>query len=131
VFFLVNRSDNGGCFLAGGKNGPLRGTKGSLFEGGIKVNAFIFSTSLIPSKYRGTKYSSLMHVTDWFPTILDLADINYDPPESKALDGYSQVDAWYGGTAPRSHVLYNFYYNVAGMSYNLWTNGSAAIRNER
>jgi arylsulfatase A-like enzyme len=31
--YIVVASDNGGCFKAGAKNGPLRGTKGSLFEG--------------------------------------------------------------------------------------------------
>jgi arylsulfatase A len=31
--YIIFASDNGGCYSAGGKNGPLRGTKGSLFEG--------------------------------------------------------------------------------------------------
>jgi arylsulfatase A-like enzyme len=31
--YIIFASDNGGCYLSGGKNGPLRGTKGSLFEG--------------------------------------------------------------------------------------------------
>jgi len=32
--FIIFASDNGGCYGSGGKNGPLRGTKGTLFEGG-------------------------------------------------------------------------------------------------
>ncbi len=31
--YIIFTSDNGGCHSSGGKNGPLRGTKGSLFEG--------------------------------------------------------------------------------------------------
>ena len=31
--YLILTSDNGGCYQAGAKNGLLRGTKGSLFEG--------------------------------------------------------------------------------------------------
>lgn len=33
--YLIVASDNGGCFQAGGRNGNLRGCKGSLFEGNI------------------------------------------------------------------------------------------------
>lgn len=29
----IHRSDHGGCYIAGGKGAPLRGTKGTLFEG--------------------------------------------------------------------------------------------------
>jgi arylsulfatase A-like enzyme len=31
--YIIFASDNGGCYMSGGQNGPLRGTKGSLFEG--------------------------------------------------------------------------------------------------
>lgn len=74
--YVIFMSDNGGCFHGGGKNGPLRGSKGSLFEGGIKVDSFIYSPML---KSSGTVYTGLMHVSDWFPTILALAGINYAP----------------------------------------------------
>jgi arylsulfatase B len=53
----------------GGKNSDLRGTKATLFEGGTKVDAFIYSP-LLPSDVVGTVYSNLFHVTDWFPTLL-------------------------------------------------------------
>ena len=35
--YIIFASDNGGCPASGGKNTPLRGAKGSLFEGGVKV----------------------------------------------------------------------------------------------
>jgi arylsulfatase A-like enzyme len=31
--YIIFASDNGGCYQAGGRNGDLRGSKGSLFEG--------------------------------------------------------------------------------------------------
>jgi arylsulfatase A-like enzyme len=31
--YIIFASDNGGCPTGGGRNAPLRGTKGSLFEG--------------------------------------------------------------------------------------------------
>jgi arylsulfatase A-like enzyme len=72
-----------------------------------------------------------MHVTDWFPTILDLADISYTPDDDYALDGVSQVDAWSSGTSTRYYMLYNSYYNVQNYFFDMWTNGSFAIRNTK
>ena len=132
--YIIFSSDNGGCYLSGGKNGPLRGSKGSLFEGGLKVDGFIYSasTAFIPEGSRGQLYNNLMHVSDWFPTILDLAGISYTPDEDSALDGVSHVDAWLGrdgATIPRDYMLYNYYYDVTDYAFNKWTNGSFAIRN--
>lgn len=31
--YIIFASDNGGCIKCGGRNGPLRGSKGTLFEG--------------------------------------------------------------------------------------------------
>eukprot|EP01035_Chromulina_nebulosa_P019812 gene19812-25756_t len=36
LYLLDQSIDNGGCHGGGGKNGPLRGSKGSLFEGAVK-----------------------------------------------------------------------------------------------
>jgi arylsulfatase A-like enzyme len=130
--YIIFASDNGGCFLSGGKNGPLRGTKGALFDGGLKVDSFIYSP-LISKSSQGMRYSKLMHVSDWFPTILDLASISYEPEESKILDGVSHVSAWLDGSeeTPRDYVLYNYYYGIGSMGLDKWTNGSFAIRNEK
>ena len=49
-----------------------------LYSGGVKVDSFIYS-SLLPSSSRGTVYPGIMHVSDWFPTILELSDSTYEP----------------------------------------------------
>jgi arylsulfatase A-like enzyme len=102
----------------------------ALNVGGVKVDAFIYSPQF-SSEIQGTTYSQIMHTTDWFPTILDLADITYDPPDGYELDGVSQVDGWYSGSAQRDYLLYNWYYNVENKFLDMWTNGSFAIRNSQ
>lgn len=52
-------------------NWPLRGTRGTYFEGGIRVPAFIWSPFM---KDRTPRVSTqLMHVTDWLPTLVHVA----------------------------------------------------------
>lgn len=45
-----------------------------MYAGGVKVDSFIYSP-LLPSSSRGSVYSNMMHVSDWFPTILELAGV--------------------------------------------------------
>lgn len=53
---LVLASDNGGCPDGGGSNYPFRGIKHTLFEGGVRVPAFVYSKSenLIPAEVNHT-----------------------------------------------------------------------------
>ena len=53
--------------MGGGKNGPLRGTKATLFEGGTKVDAFVYSP-LLDKSVQGSSFGNLMHVSDWCVT---------------------------------------------------------------
>ena len=69
---LIFSSDNGGSTKAGASNWPLRGDKGTLYEGGIRSVGFVHSP-LFPVGQMGTTSNSLMHVTDWFPTIMHFA----------------------------------------------------------
>ncbi len=130
-FFFA--SDNGGCYKGGGRNGGLRGCKGTLFEGGTHVDAFVHSP-LLPSSVQGSRYYGLTHVTDMFPTILDFIGIDYTPTSSaNSLDGYSHYDAIMGTSdSPRTQMLYNmwFKYNSDDIDYDM-ANSSFAIRNER
>jgi arylsulfatase A-like enzyme len=127
--YIIFMSDNGGCWYGGGRNGPLRGSKGALFEVGIKVDSFIYSSKL---SNPGTVYSGLMHISDWFPTIMALANINYSPSsEINKFDGVNQLDGWTGKSTPRTTILYNMYLELTDYNFNIWTNGSFAIRDNK
>ena len=78
-----------------GSSFPLRGKKGSLFEGGSRVPAFI-SSSLLSRPGRRERFP--VHITDWFPTLLSLAGVeefgerkidgvNFAPRLFKGYDG--------------------------------------------
>ena len=80
-------TDNGGG--PWDSNTPLRGTKETLFEGGIRGAAFVHS----PLLGRRGEWRGMMHLVDWVPTLLGAAGITPPP----GLDGR---DLW---QAIRSH----------------------------
>ena len=61
VMILI--SDNGGP-LDHSTNYPLRGGKGTLWEGGVRVEGWVHSPLLKPSQ-RGTTWAGLAHSSDW------------------------------------------------------------------
>ena len=137
--YLIFASDNGGCYSAGGKNGPLRGTKGTLLEGGTKVDAFVYSP-LLDSFWQGASYDHLMHVSDWFPTMVDMAGVtSFAARPDYPLDGVSHFAAWGGSSSssssssdpPRTHMLYNAATNVDKQEFDFSTNAPFAVRNAR
>lgn len=72
---VIFMSDNGGMEMAGADNGDLRGGKGSVLEGGVRVPSLISWPSVIsPSKLSDTP----IFVQDWLPTLLDAAGVEYD-----------------------------------------------------
>ena len=70
---IVFSSDNGAGQYSGNK--PLRGKKGDVLEGGVRVPAFVSGKPLRPHLNRnlGAVRTSLVHIVDWFPTLLSLA----------------------------------------------------------
>merc|ERR1712059_129092 len=84
----------------------MGGSKGTLWEGGTRTLA-----SLTAPKYveAGGTDHTLIHVTDWYTTLLSAAGLN---PSSNDLDG---LDQWAtlrdpAVPSPRTEILYNIHY---------------------
>lgn len=67
---MIFSSDNGGDPFYRGFNYPLRGYKKTLWEGGVKACGFVHGQML---KRKGVISRDLIHVTDWYPTLVNLA----------------------------------------------------------
>jgi arylsulfatase A-like enzyme len=80
----------------------LRGQKGTLYEGGVRVCAFVNW----PGKLKPSKFKAPMHVCDWFPTLAAL--VEYQPPKDLHWDGVNQWPAL-TGAAPRDELTRTIY----------------------
>jgi arylsulfatase A-like enzyme len=84
-------------------NGPLRGAKATLYEGGVRVPAVAAWDGHIPA---GSVVNAPLHAVDRFPTLLGLAGAGLD--QSLPLDGR---DAWpaiaHGAASPHEAILLN------------------------
>lgn len=89
---VVFLSDNGGPTHSGADNGPLRGQKGQVTEGGVRV-PFIFNwPNRIPS---GKEINVPISSLDLLPTFAALAGVE---PAGKPLDGVN-ILPWLHGDA--------------------------------
>lgn len=67
---VIFTSDNGGSLPHGSNNRPLRGTKGQVYEGGIRVSTLAWWPGRIPA---GTSTGAITAHMDWLPTFARLA----------------------------------------------------------
>ena len=74
-----------------GCNFPFRGKKSTFLEGGTLSPTIVWSSS---SKRTFAKASNtnLVHIVDWFPTILKLTGLN-SIKSTKPLDGVNQIES--------------------------------------
>ncbi len=113
---ILFSSDNGGPASLGANNGPLRGGKGSLYEGGVRVPAFATWPGTLEA---GSETKELMHIVDWYPTLLALAGA---PLEQKlTLDGTNVWPAIAAGRpSPRTQILHNLTPTEAAIRDGAW-----------
>lgn len=105
---FVFSADNGGNPSVGGYNMPLRGRKASLFEGGIRASAFLWTAELAASR-QGATYAGMIHITDWVPSLLTYAQgTRWTPADGRALDGVDVLQAVFEGSeSPRDEIVHN------------------------
>ncbi|KAK0076061.1 hypothetical protein PV325_005936 [Microctonus aethiopoides] len=104
---IILMTDNGaptiGKYRNSGSNWPLRGTKYTLYEGGVRGVAAIWS----PRLHSMARVSNnIMHITDWLPTLYSAAGGNVN--DLGEIDG---INHWphlhQGKEIPRETVLLN------------------------
>ncbi|MFZ9747339.1 MAG: sulfatase [Opitutaceae bacterium] len=108
---LVFTSDNGGVKWWS-SNGPLRETKGTLYEGGIRVPLIV---RLPEGRHGGRTLSTPVHGADLFPTLLALTAT--PAPAGVTLDGQDLSPLLHGtGEPPAGRPLFWHYphYNMHG-----------------
>ena len=79
---VIYTSDNGGSMDVGAHNGPLRGQKGEMYEGGIRVPACAMWPGYIPEGHVTEQVALLM---DLFPTVCEVAGV----PIAHEIEGRS------------------------------------------
>ena len=104
---VIFSSDNGATYLPDvdyeffESVGPLRGLKGSLYEGGIRVPQLVRWPGKVAA---GSETSILTGFEDWLPTLMDLAGATEKTP--KDVDGVSIAPALLGEEEQGRAFLY-------------------------
>jgi len=124
---LIFCSDNGGV---GGvaDNGPLRGQKAQLYEGGIRVPAVAVWPGVLKA---GAVVKEPLHIVDMYPTLLKLAGAKLE--QTLPIDG---KDAWptiaQGRHSPHEEILLNITPATGAIRRGDWKlvyNGSIGANN--
>ena len=108
---FVWTNDNGSPVFVGGSNHPLRGGKGSNWEGGTRVPAFV-TGGILPDSMRGKEHEGLIHISDWHTTFCHLAGVDPtagEPEANSPLDGMNAW-GWLSGSiplSPRREIVYD------------------------
>lgn len=111
---VVFSSDNGATYLGPMAEffdsvGPLRGLKGSSYEGGLRVPAIV----RYPGKVKaGSQNDRVSGFEDWMPTLLEMAGAADAVPAN--CDGISMADTLLGGAQDPRPFLYREFSGYGG-----------------
>jgi len=83
-----------------GDNRPLRGQKGSVYEGGTRVPTLISW----PAKLNPGKFTGVAQITDWMPTLCSLAGA--DPAQDLKWDGLNLWPQLSGAEPVKPRAIY-------------------------
>src|SRR5262245_57390879 len=97
---VLFHSDNGGAGTS--NNGPLRGAKAQMFEGGLRVPCLACWPGVIPA---GKVSDELLTTLEIFPTLVKAAGAR--TPEGVKLDGFDMLPALLSeGKSPRAEMFW-------------------------
>ncbi|HMO63878.1 MAG TPA: sulfatase, partial [Verrucomicrobiota bacterium] len=103
---VIFTSDNGGLSTSEGwptSNFPLRGGKGWMYEGGIRVPSIVRWPGVVKP---GSVVSTPVSSPDFFPTLLEAAGAQ--PQPGQTLDGTSLLPVLKGGTLPERALFWHY-----------------------
>ena len=86
---VIYTSDNGGQMGVGAHNGPLRGEKGQMYEGGIRVPTCAMWEGYIPEGHVSDQVGMIM---DFYPTLCEITGI----PITHEIEGHSILNTLQG-----------------------------------
>jgi len=109
--------DNGGVPYAGALNYPLKGSKGTAYEGGVKSPGFVHAPRLLP---KSRSHQGLFHISDYLPTLVSMVSVmsgeiqNISVVDPGLLDGVDQLEALRSGQKVRDsvHIHRDFFLDV-------------------
>ncbi|MHB1150811.1 MAG: sulfatase family protein [Eubacteriales bacterium] len=121
---LIFTSDNGSRGDHGGSNAPLRGTKGTTWEGGMRVPCIMYWPGVISE---GIVYDDIVSSIDFYPTLAKLAQVKI--PGDRIIDGYDISPLIFEGkTSPRTTFFYYLGDSIEAVRHGKW---KLHIRKER
>lgn len=112
---VVFLSDNGGASNNASDNGPFKGRKGDLFEGGIRVPFAMRWKGTIPE---GQTYEKAISSLDILATIADITDVEIN--KDRPLDGVNLIPYVTGKNNGEPHDF---------LFWRKWEQNAMAIRN--
>lgn len=123
---VIFTADNGPHLGAGGSAGPLRGEKGSTFEGGVRVPCIMRWPGKIPASHFTDEPATIM---DLLPTLVKLA--GGTAPTDRVIDGkdiWPLVAGEKDAKSPHDGIFYLRGRSVAGVRSGDWNYLKVAAR---